>query len=146
MSSTLWLTVQLTVGYFIEFLLLFLLWHHVGVYFRHGVEAQSVFVTFASAFLVKVNNIRLLSWTPAHWPSQCSCYNQNSLLTSPRINVLISKPMLKASLIFLLKLPSTIDMARSSILASWRNCWRDLWQSSTQLPQLHHPTLLCHPA
>ena len=38
MSSTLWLIIQLTVGCFIEILLLFLLWHHVGVYFRHGVE------------------------------------------------------------------------------------------------------------
>ena len=90
----------------------------------------------------------LLSWMPASscWPSQCSCYNQNSLLTSVWINVLRSKRMLKASLIFLLKLPLTIDMAPSSIPASWRNCWRDLWQSLTQLPQLHHPTLLCHPA
>lgn len=49
--------VQLIVSYFIQLALLFLPWHRVGPYFRHGPEAQSVFVTFASAFLVKVNNI-----------------------------------------------------------------------------------------
>lgn len=60
MSSMLWLMVQLTVSCSIGFFILFLPWHRVGPYFRHGPEAQSVFVTFASAFLVKVNNIFII--------------------------------------------------------------------------------------
>ena len=52
--------VQLTVSYSIEFSILLLPWYRVGLYFRHGPEAQSVFVTFASAFLVKVNNIFMI--------------------------------------------------------------------------------------
>ena len=47
--------VQLTVSCSIKIFVLFLPWRHVGPFFRHGPEAQSVFVTFASAFLVKVN-------------------------------------------------------------------------------------------
>ena len=48
--------VQLTVSCSIDFFVLFLPWHRVGPFFRHGPEEQSVFVTFASAFLVKVNS------------------------------------------------------------------------------------------
>lgn len=50
----------------------------------HGPEAQSVFVTFASAFLIKVNLITPTTDLSTYIAMNFSCYNQNLPRSSPK--------------------------------------------------------------
>lgn len=96
-------------------------------FFRHGPEAQSVFVTFASAFLVKVGCAPSFPMPYAHdLASSCS---RDLRATSRRTRAWKYAPSCKRSSIFWgrPKWRSTTAMDLNCTPVSWKNSWQGRW-------------------